>query len=368
MHKYFADWYRIANVDFETEDLERRWKVIEQLVKDADANSALEWVRLFLGRPPANKDFLMHLGESFKKHDSAFPMKKNLLELRILCGASITHLLDEGDPKLACTGALALICAYCFGLRKSLIDDVVVRAHEYLNGRAIDSRHTEPSSKLSLPSINANQLTEAITAAQNSGNQATMNNTGSETFKSLIAAVAQISKVAGKAVKESRKEIEVLQEETNILWWLVAEYSRDLKKGYRDITFPAACLVAPKELADLTRICPGPVSAPAVLDKVLSVAQQGRVGQVAIKDAINATPRDWKALLVEETSSPIRDLCPLHIGIQESLKTKGENAWLPAFKTLTQIVPNTKCEPLLLSVQFYQERLLHSGLARIARE
>src|SRR5690606_8992949 len=43
-----------------------------------------------------------------------------------------------------------------------------------------------------------------------------------------------------------------LLEEVNILWWLFAEFSNDVNKKFSEISAKGACLIAAKELSDLT--------------------------------------------------------------------------------------------------------------------
>lgn len=356
MHQYFADWYRIANIDFDVQLLEKRWAVVEKLIKKVDSNSSLEWVRLFLRRPLMDKDFKGQFAESFKRDDPTFPMKKNEIELRVLAGAAIIHLLQEGKTECANTAALSTLCGYCFGLRKpALFKEVITESQSYLAKQAGTLRDSGTLSRILVRRIDNSKLTKSLEQAYASNDQAIINKTSAEAFKFLVEGMSGHSRSIGVMMN-------ALSEESNILWWLMGGYSNDLEKGFPAVDLAVACLVAPKELADLTGMLPGPVAVPAVLDKMLATAKAESRAQVAIKDAINASPRKWREMLVAEANPFVGDLAPLHIGMQKSLETKRKSNWLPSFRTLTQIDPTKKCDPLVLSLQFYRERLLHRAM------
>ena len=50
MHKDFADWYRLVDLEPKGETLEKRWQAIEQFCESVNAAQALELIRLFYGR------------------------------------------------------------------------------------------------------------------------------------------------------------------------------------------------------------------------------------------------------------------------------------------------------------------------------
>ena len=51
------------------------------------------------------------------------------------------------------------------------------------------------------------------------------------------------------------------QEESDILWWLFGEYSRDLEQHISELSLSASCIIVGKELADLILVFPGPIPA-----------------------------------------------------------------------------------------------------------
>jgi len=61
-----------------------------------------------------------------------------------------------------------------------------------------------------------------------------------------------------------------------MLWWLVSEYSRDRNQSWKKVGLSATSIIAGKELADLTRIIPGPVAAAAFLDRIVRLSDSAK--------------------------------------------------------------------------------------------
>ncbi len=136
MHKDFADWYRIAQIDPDGSLLERRWQAIEIFSESADVTSVLELLRLFYTRPSKNTSFLEAYRQPFKEVDAAFPMRNNDLELQVLSGATLVHLweMDKEKVELADAAALGMVCTGYRQLRQRvLVPEMVHRAQEHLS-------------------------------------------------------------------------------------------------------------------------------------------------------------------------------------------------------------------------------------------
>ena len=136
---------------------------------------------------------------------------------------------------------------------------------------------------------------------------------------------------------------------------MVAEYSNDLKKRARNLEPAIAPLIAAKELDDLTRLLPGPVSALAFLGRMISAA--GGEQQLRIDSAINNCPVDWRNTVAVSMPPEIADFCPLHFLLAKSVETSGDRDWFPASRA-TGIDPEATVAAEDLAQQFYSERQL----------
>jgi len=158
-------------------------------------------------------------------------------------------------------------------------------------------------------------------------------------------------------------ELSVVSEETNMLWWLFSESSRDLSKHWSGISLPAATIIAGKELADLTHILPGPMSALAFLDKIIRLAKTKPPATITIKDAINEIPLDLRRkYLSPGCVSDLDAVVPLSCGIKVSVGSPENESWVPAFVTATKVAAEAKLAPNLVSYQMFVERMLLQAL------
>src|SRR5712691_4708654 len=95
MHKFFGEWYRVAEIDPKGDDLPKRWVGVESTVESLDTAKALDVARLFSGSTTVTPEFREQFALTFQKADASFPMRNNELELRILAGATIVHYVES---------------------------------------------------------------------------------------------------------------------------------------------------------------------------------------------------------------------------------------------------------------------------------
>ena len=356
MHKDFADWYRLVDLEPKGETIEKRWQAIEQFCESVNSAQALELIRLFYRRPTKDHSFPETFRSSFQEADVTFPMRDNAPELRVLAGATLVQLLEEDSDELADTVALGIVCTDYHGRRRDdiTIPEIVHCARQYLVRRSTSlrtpketPRFTEPLQKLFEP------LKEAC--IQN-------------TFSAAEQPLHDLFTNLGNAIEEATKHLvhlqQLRQEESNILWWLFGEYSRDINEPMTKIGFPAACVVAAKELADLTVVLPGSLSAVAFLDKMLHIAKAKFPDTTTLQAAVNASPREWRNQWMQQLNiTNVEDLCPVLFAIKKSLETDGRDDWVPAFEKAAAVKVAEAIHPRDLTYQVYIENLLVRVLA-----
>jgi hypothetical protein len=170
-----------------------------------------------------------------------------------------------------------------------------------------------------------------------------------------------IGTVVGKVVETAnviQRDQLLYREESDMLWWMSGKHSRDFKVPMAQMQLAEACIVAGKELADLTKVTPGPFAAQAILHTMLQRENSDPNETVALSTAINKTDREWRQAWAESFSdSEGVDLCPILFGVQRSLESQGDSDWHPVFKTVTGLGPSLKVLPTELAVQVYEESL-----------
>jgi len=133
MHKYFVDWYRAAGLQPTAQELEARWQAVEAMTEKLQLNDALDLVRIFYDLPTNSTETCEHYRASLKAEDPTFSMRGNAIELKVLAGATIAHIVENTRTRLTDVVALGMKCGLCRGLRKTILnEDIVDFAKSYL--------------------------------------------------------------------------------------------------------------------------------------------------------------------------------------------------------------------------------------------
>jgi hypothetical protein len=180
----------------------------------------------------------------------------------------------------------------------------------------------------------------------------------------LNSSVTKLVDAINTISEKATRELLLQQEETDILWWLFAEYSNDRKMKMAEVAHPAAAIITGKELGDLTTTLPGPVAAEAFIDKMLqTVAKNRKHKETTVQEAIIATPKDWRAQWIKErNTAPIDDLCSIHFAVERSIETDDADEWMPALERRSGVKGNEAVSPVKLAMQVYKESLLLKAL------
>jgi hypothetical protein len=329
MHLEFSDWYRAAGMEPPAE-LPKRWAAIEAYTPDSHGIVAL--ARLFYGLGKPDEAVVTAFQTVLQNADSSFQISNNDRELSVLAGAELVDLLQREDSGHADLAALSLVCAAGANLRPAPpVKAIPEHAARYLNGRT-----------LSRSAITDNDEIEV----------------DDELLTALAAGAAPHPELA-KRLRRMQRQIDLVREESNMLWWLFAEHSRDEQKRWSKIPFPAVPLMAAKELSDLTYVIPGPVATRAFLDRVIQGAKSKPPTSLSITDAINNLSVEWRGGYTNEGCPvEIESLLPITLGMKLSLTAPDNDEWFPALTRGTQLSSTSKIAPDALAHQTFLEAML----------
>lgn len=360
MQHEFPDWLRVANIDIDAEYVKKRWTGTDACLKSASTDLVLDLVRLALGVPAAVEANIDRFRACFRKADRAFPSRNNDAEMGALaCAALLTAMADGGDDVID-TAALGVVSGDCRGLgAPPPVPALVERAAAYLAQRAVEVR---TRTRATLPGFPADKLNALLEPARAKADQDDFQ----PSVDAIVATIENLYLALNDAMGSFQQTIAAIEsrqaaqdEEANIAWWVVGGWSRDQRVPMAELAPPQACLVAAKELADLTVLLPGPVAAEAYLSRMLPPAATAPSLRATIHEAVNAIPRDWRTSCVgHEGTNVLVGIAPVLLAIRASLTTDGSDDWLPMYKKTSRIDPDTPMEPLDLAMQMYQELLL----------
>lgn len=359
MHKDFADWYRLIDVEPTDDVLQKRWAGVEAAANDLNSGRACDIGRIFFGLPTKDSGALDAYREHFKMADSAFPMRDNAAEIQMLSGATLVASLSHEQTSVGDLAALVLVCGDFRGLRKiERLREVVLLGRGHLLKRSAGLRAPNPIGPPRPPGI---ALEDAIQKLDESIAANTANAVGTAIKQPLEELLVFARRTAGEFADLARAK-DLLAEESQMFWWVFSEYSRELNKPLKVLPLDSVCLLLGKELSDLTLQIPGPVAVPALLDKALVGVEPKLREHVSLSDAVNGLPVEFKQRWAGEADASVDDLCPVTYAVRKAVDAGGSLS-IQNLAKQCGIRGIGKIPPMQLAWQTYEERLL-SRLSR----
>jgi hypothetical protein len=345
-----------SNFQLEDSTFDKRLKAIMKFskMKQGLVDKALDLVRLVFQLP-----FDPTIIEEFRKYiidaDSQYPTQTINFDLKVLATAALCYIIENNPPHISTTLSLAVVNCYGFGLRNKPRNLGIINfAESSLRNQLIQFRNIPKVDHLvSNFDISETLLSEFKTAiAQNQpANQ-------SEAIKKMIADLGtrlnSFSQNVYKVLAYKDSEIQILREESDILWWIMANYSRRYQKAWSTLDPLEGSLVIGKELSDLA-LQPGPLSYEDLIKGVLKCYGDQLPHLTTIEKVIGKIPTDRQKLLIEDNPS-INDLTPLHYAIKTLLEHESDDNWSENIKK-AQINLSRRLPPIIFATQIYRESI-----------
>jgi hypothetical protein len=378
MNSHLPDFYRLVDLEPKADMLALRETAIQSMIESSAAPDWLGIVRIFLNRSVSPETRSVFAGV-FRTVDAIFPLRGNDAEMVVLAGASLYELLQQ-ESGTADVAAYALVCADAMGNGvRGPIPDLLDRARTYLRDAAVAAREevnqdkvpriragTNPAKDLKALPVTAVPSDWTIVDTQ-------LQETRTRTNELLTAikgmhgglakTIEQIAELATRtATQPHAAAIQALREETDVLWWLFGERSRDLDEGFDQLPPEAVALVTAKELADLTRVLPGPPAARALLSRALRIAGRSAEEGISLREVVAAAPREWRGTWVASRNVALDDLTPVHGAVRRSLEVDDGADWTAAYDRGSVLLAGTEFARLDLAEQVFFEGMLHRAV------
>lgn len=340
MNKNFNEWYiDICNQPKEGQ-LEKRWDSIEKFSDGVTANDIINLVKLFFNIP-VDEEFRSNFAEVFIKNDLSFSKKYNK-ELALLAGATLIEIANNYEEY---DGFVELITlAASFGGRTPVVQDIFIEIKKLFANDAFSIRETncKKVGQIQLPT--SDLLVKSLA-----------DDWSDETSKNLIDYVKKID----ASFSQITKSQEIYFEDSQLLWWLMSGWSRDLNCSYKDIDKQSACFIIGKEAAELVNVFPGPYSIKGVLNKILESCK-GRNTNLKFTDIIYNADNSWKTKYVKKyNNSKIVELLPVTSAFIRSENTTTKEEWISKYtQEIHASVEEMKCSSLDYAMQIYLEVLV----------
>ena len=356
MHPKFSEWFLEANPDPGSELIALRWSAIDFLISQASLGLLRDAVKMAYRLPLANQTNRTAFGAAFQEGDKAFLIDNNDVEYAVLAASLLADIMRQDLPH-GLLVSLLVACISLKGRRKSENAPWLANiAEQYLCSRAASLRKMAHKEASPLPQCDADHTLEGIdelVAASKWG----------ESVKLLSAATIattrnlnEVALAANAAIQEFRLKQRLFEEESDILWWLISEHTREHSIPFSTLEDRVAALIAGKELADFVRVLPGPMAIPAFLGSVVAKAQSKATTAHTLQGSINALDASCRTAYINGIDLASLDIfCPLHLAITKSLESK---QWGEAFTHVIFVESRIEFTPADIGHQFFRERLL----------
>jgi hypothetical protein len=267
MNAMFGEWYRAAEIEPKSANLELRWKGVEALKTRSDPKFAEQLVRLHLALGCDSDEFLADFRKAFFDLDGTFRMAQNDIELQVLSGAVLSAILDRKD-QFSDGVALTFVAAAAPELRKKFfLKDILTTAVKHLFNRASIVRSTSSQARTQL--VNLEPIIEQVKTAASS-NPATLGSPLEAAFKAIGDSLTKLNSNLDSRLDIITRKQDVLAEEANIVWWLFAGASTSSLQPFALEHPVKATFGAARDLSSLTLIIPPPIAASAYLAQCLA--------------------------------------------------------------------------------------------------
>lgn len=342
MKENIAKWYRSAGIVPVGDIVEVRSQGINYYVdKLMDDEDILELIKLFFGYE-CERQVLKNFVSAFFEFDNTFA-DDQINEIRVLAGVVLYKLVIEDECKEAIAIAI-YIKGYLFLGKEALVREICDIILKYYIDKTSATRE-----KLSFEAKKVSGLGKDITFAVEEGTEI-FDVDVTNKLDSLTKKVRDIIININALYRETIEREKVLYEDSQILWWLMAEYSDDENKTYCELDVCKAAMLAGKDLASKILLPPGPYAAKSVLNKILAEFQNE--DKMSFKEYINACDD----VVIDEIIGECETTTPVLFALQTK-KECGEEGWSKAFGKKF-VDGDRKYSAIEIAYQIYLECLL----------
>ncbi len=356
MHPEFPQWYSHVDMTNDSEIRKARWAAIDRYLDcdgEIDLDTLLKLAYDFRKKPTDNQ--IHDFRQCFREFDERFPTSGNERELKLLAVICLAQIVENNSYNQSAEAALSIITADFNGAREipfpiNLVG--IARQSMQLHGRNIRQRSNCFDSSPNIGSISlkgiidrdAHDYTEVADAFPK--------------LESIIntTLVPQIRETIQANIEGAKKLIEIQDEELQMLWWFVGQYSHSIDCTFDKLEADIKPLILAAELSETTTLIPEPMSIKPLLSRA-GLAKQKK--KIKLTSAINSAPEEW---LKSQTEG--KKICPLttpiHFAIERQLETGSGESWIAGWSASTNINENISLTPLDLSLLYYRESLLTS--------
>lgn len=332
MNRNLHEWYLDVGIILQDGQLEKRLlgikKWVEALEKEKDSGNAIAriatLVKLYYGIP-ADEETRNSFADFFSTEDPSFSVR-NAQELALLAGATLVALAE--NPSYFDFAEL-LSLAVSFSLTPASTVGILEHIRTQFDADRIELR--EKAKSVSIKPFPAKQITELEK----------MNAEGNAEESKQITEIIKILKVFQTSYFDFRMQVQQLdaatsiyKEDSQLLWWILSEWSEMLHCSLYTVKVKTACLILGWEGAGMVENFPGPYAMEGVLQKQLRTCEDGtgKVISFTLSEIIANTASELRADVIKEyQNTSLANMLPLCSAIIRSDNTESVDEWYPKY-------------------------------------
>ncbi len=337
---YFADWYKEADKNSDVAIHPKRINAINGLIKNDVKEFWFDIIRCALSRPIVSQANLDKFINEFKTKDPGFPLINNDNLVKVLAAITICFKIEKINSVANNHIAYALNNLRFFNPLKKISIPLFESATKY------KERNSERADIDAVVDLSALQdLQEKLAETETVWD------------KNDIDPVIDI-------ITYTADSLSLLQEESNILWWIFGEYSGTSGKGFKETGAANISLTAAKDLSQLTKFTFDFPSARSILSRVINIAGSAKhtLKESTIEEIITAIDKDYIVALVKPVENKISDITPILLILQKSLNYASTDSWGDPVQQQIKLETSKKISLIDFCYQLYNELLLMKNL------
>ncbi|MFK5914135.1 MAG: GTPase-associated system all-helical protein GASH [Woeseiaceae bacterium] len=351
MHKNFADWYQPVTFGHDRETLDFRWRGVEAALENLDYEMLMDLVRFVFSREIVSQEVLSTFRQYFKDTDQTFLTTGN--EQEVLTLASCVLALICVDEYSLGEIALAILTVSACGIRKPAINiDLVGMATERVKDDGLQDR-SRPI--MSAPKKVGNKkafqdATEPLTQGHGFPQALeAIDNIGAITLSHINA----MQKNTSEKIVEMQKVLKIQDEELQMLWWVVGNWSGMWNSSFNNIDPSAMPILLAEEAASMTT----GFSEPPSLKSVFFRIGLDDTSELSITDSVNACGIE-NLEVFSLSNVTCASIFPVHFAMARAKETGADKSWVTSWRNISGIKAKDKITPVDLAVQFHRESKL----------
>lgn len=321
MIKNFNEWYIDVNIAPQEGQIEKRVECIDDYARHVDANDVCNLVNLYYGLPIANED-LEEFASVFIKKDPSFSMRY-IKELSLLAGAVLLQISTKNSKYDSLAELLTLTTS--FYRKPSSTHRALDQIIKQFNKDRINIR--ERSFEDYISELDQTKSKEQI---------ATINKTPWDTAVAqnltevLTEYVTSLNAVTNR-LNEMQDMQSVYEEDSQLLWWMMSDWSTTLNQPLKEIDKIRGCLLVAYEAACFVSNYPGPYSMEGIIGRVVNTCK-GRTQNTEFTTLITAVDPQLKQIIKSKAKSfPSLEQLPITYAIICADNAADVNEWYPKY-------------------------------------